>query len=130
MASSPGLEAITAAPGVSRAVAPPQSELSGGVTPVRACLGWQARPSGEAVRLLPGAGGRPLHSSDSVPASGYRGVAVDPAGLGGAVAHRGEAVEAGQVLAGQVDFDRTDVVLEVGAPLGAGNRHHVVAVGQ
>src|SRR5918995_2606754 len=41
-----GPEAITAAPGAWRAVAPPLSELSGGVTPVRACLGWQARPSG------------------------------------------------------------------------------------
>src|ERR671910_1354892 len=54
-----------------------------------------------AVRLLPGAGGRPLHSSDSVPASGYRRVAADPAGLGVAVAHGGEAVEAGLGVAGQ-----------------------------
>ena len=63
------------------------------------------------------------------PRSGDRGVEVGPVGLGGAVADGSEVVEAGQILGRQRDIDGPDVLLEVGAALGAGDRHHVVALG-
>src|SRR4029450_14118477 len=64
------------------------------------------------------------------PSAGRGSIQVGPVGLEGAGAGRRQAAEALEVLGGEGEIEGGHVLLQVRAPLGAGDGHDVVALGR